>query len=93
MLFSFLKRNRKKKIMVFFSSCLSVKFHHELLNYIDLPVMCIHVRYSKIFVPFLSNPNLKIRVSKSKQSVQLHFSNFVMPKREFFSVRTWLQEG
>jgi len=42
MLFSFLKRNRKKKIMVFFSSCLSVKFHHELLNYIDLPVMCIH---------------------------------------------------
>jgi ATP-dependent RNA helicase DDX18/HAS1 len=30
--------------MVFFSSCLSVKFHHELLNYIDLPVMSIHVR-------------------------------------------------
>lgn len=30
--------------MVFFSTCLSVKFHHELLNYIDLPVMCIHVR-------------------------------------------------
>jgi hypothetical protein len=28
--------------MVFFSSCMSVKFHHELLNYIDLPVMCIH---------------------------------------------------
>lgn len=44
MLFSFLKRNRKKKIMVFFSSCLSVKFHHELLNYIDMPVMSIHVR-------------------------------------------------
>lgn len=43
LLFSFLKRNRKKKIMVFFSSCMSVKFHHELLNYIDLPVMCIHV--------------------------------------------------
>ena len=30
-------------MMVFFSSCLSVKYHHELLNYIDLPVMCIHV--------------------------------------------------
>ena len=29
--------------MVFFNSCLSVKYHHELLNYIDLPVMCIHV--------------------------------------------------
>ncbi|XP_069699937.1 probable ATP-dependent RNA helicase pitchoune [Periplaneta americana] len=42
LLFTFLKKNRKKKVMVFFSSCLSVKFHHELLNYIDLPVMCIH---------------------------------------------------
>merc|ERR1712029_179628 len=41
LLFTFLKKNRNKKVMVFFSSCLSVKFHHELLNYIDLPVMCI----------------------------------------------------
>lgn len=42
LLFSFLKKYRKKKVMVFFSSCMSVKYHHELLNYIDLPVMCIH---------------------------------------------------
>merc|ERR1711872_530752 len=42
LLFTFLKKNRKKKVMVFFSSCMSVKFHHELLNYIDMPVMCIH---------------------------------------------------
>ncbi|KAL1115698.1 hypothetical protein AAG570_005988 [Ranatra chinensis] len=42
LLFTFLKKNRKKKVMVFFSSCMSVKFHHELFNYIDLPVMCIH---------------------------------------------------
>lgn len=42
-LFTFLKKNRKKKVMVFFSSCMSVKFHHELFNYIDLPAMCIHV--------------------------------------------------
>ncbi|XP_074033505.1 probable ATP-dependent RNA helicase pitchoune [Leptinotarsa decemlineata] len=41
-LFTFLKKNRKKKVMVFFSSCMSVKYHHELFNYIDLPVMCIH---------------------------------------------------
>lgn len=41
-LFTFLKKNRKKKVMVFFSSCMSVKFHHELFNYIDLPVMSIH---------------------------------------------------
>jgi len=44
LLFTFLKKNRKKKVMVFFSSCLAVKYFHELLNYIDLPVMCIHVR-------------------------------------------------
>lgn len=43
LLFTFLKKNRKKKIMVFFSSCMSVKYHHELLNYIDLPVLSIHV--------------------------------------------------
>jgi len=42
LLFTFLKKNRKKKVMVFFSSCMSVKFHNELLNYIDLPVQCIH---------------------------------------------------
>jgi len=42
LLFTFLKKNRKKKVMVFFSSCMAVKFYHELLNYIDLPVMCIH---------------------------------------------------
>ncbi|KAJ8984733.1 hypothetical protein NQ317_004998 [Molorchus minor] len=41
-LFTFLKKNRKKKVMVFFSSCMAVKYHHELFNYIDLPVMCIH---------------------------------------------------
>ena len=43
LLFTFLKKNRKKKVMVFFSSCLSVKYHHELFNYIDLPVLSIHV--------------------------------------------------
>uniref|UniRef100_A0A8C2XV43 ATP-dependent RNA helicase n=1 Tax=Capra hircus TaxID=9925 RepID=A0A8C2XV43_CAPHI len=42
LLFTFLKKNRKKKLMVFFSSCKSVKYHYELLNYIDLPVMAIH---------------------------------------------------
>jgi ATP-dependent RNA helicase DDX18/HAS1 len=47
-LFTFLKRNRKRKIMVFFSSCLSVKFHNELLNYIDLPVSCIHGKQKQV---------------------------------------------
>lgn len=42
LLFSFLKRNLKKKIIVFFSSCNCVKYHSELLNYIDLPVLDLH---------------------------------------------------
>ena len=42
LLFSFLKRNLKKKVIVFFSSCNCVKYHSELLNYIDLPVLDLH---------------------------------------------------
>ena len=42
LLFTFLKKNVKKKVIVFLSSCNSVKFHAELLNYIDLPVMDLH---------------------------------------------------
>ena len=42
LLFSFLKRNLRKKIIVFFSSCNCVKYHAELLNYIDLPVLDLH---------------------------------------------------
>ncbi|XP_064404626.1 uncharacterized protein LOC135349903 [Halichondria panicea] len=44
LLFTFLKKNLRKKVMVFFSSCNSVKFHSELLNYIDMPVLDIHGR-------------------------------------------------
>lgn len=51
-LFTFLKKNRKKKVMVFFSSCMSVKFHHELFNYIDLPVTSIHVSRAGINRPW-----------------------------------------
>lgn len=43
LLFTFLKKNLKKKVIVFFSSCNSVKYHAELLNYIDVPVMDLHV--------------------------------------------------
>mmetsp|Transcript_5862 Transcript_5862/g.9102 ORF Transcript_5862/g.9102 Transcript_5862/m.9102 type:complete len:592 (-) Transcript_5862:2239-4014(-) len=44
LLYTFLRKNKKKKIMVFFSSCNSVKFHAELLNFVDLPVKDIHGR-------------------------------------------------
>jgi len=42
LLFTFLKKNLKKKVIVFFSSCNSVKYHSELFNYIDLPVLDLH---------------------------------------------------
>ena len=42
LLFTFLRKHKKKKIMVFFSSCNSVKFHSELLNYVDVACMDIH---------------------------------------------------
>lgn len=43
LLFSFLRRNlRKKKIIVFFSSCNCVKYFSELLNYIDIPALSLH---------------------------------------------------
>lgn len=43
LLFTFLRKNLKKKVIVFFSSCNSVKYHSELLNYIDVPVLALHV--------------------------------------------------
>ena len=49
LLFTFLKKfSKKKKIMVFMSSCNSVKFHAELLNYIDVPVLDIHGKQKQI---------------------------------------------
>lgn len=42
LLFTFLKKHPKKKIIVFFSSCNCVTYYSELLNYIDLPVLDLH---------------------------------------------------
>ncbi|XP_077253494.1 DEAD-box ATP-dependent RNA helicase 27-like [Tasmannia lanceolata] len=42
LLYSFLKRNLSKKVMVFFSSCNSVKYHAELLKYIQVDCFDIH---------------------------------------------------
>jgi len=42
LLFTFLKRNMKKKIIIFMSSCNAVKFYSELLNFVDIPVMDLH---------------------------------------------------
>lgn len=42
LLFTFLKRHQKKKVIVFLSSCNTVKYYAELLNYIDIPVLDLH---------------------------------------------------
>lgn len=42
LLFTFLKKNIKRKVIVFFSSCHAVKYHAELLNYVDVPVLDLH---------------------------------------------------
>jgi ATP-dependent RNA helicase DDX18/HAS1 len=41
LLFTFLKRNHNKKIMVFLSSCNAVKFYADVLNYVDIKVLNI----------------------------------------------------
>ncbi|CAM0876950.1 unnamed protein product [Alopecurus aequalis] len=41
-LYSFLKKKQSKKIMVFFSSCSSVSFHAELLNFLQIECSDIH---------------------------------------------------
>uniref|UniRef100_A0A1B6ER98 ATP-dependent RNA helicase n=1 Tax=Cuerna arida TaxID=1464854 RepID=A0A1B6ER98_9HEMI len=41
-LIAFLRKYRKNKVMVFFSSCQAVQFYHDLLNYIDVKCLCIH---------------------------------------------------
>ena len=38
LLFTFLRKNLDKKIMVFMSSCNAVRFYSDLLNYVDVPV-------------------------------------------------------
>ena len=50
LLFTFLKKNLKKKVIVFFSSCNSVKYHSELSNYIDVPVLDLHVRHLSFYL-------------------------------------------
>ncbi|WJX95673.1 RNA helicase [Trifolium repens] len=41
-LYSFLKRHQSKKVMVFFSSCNSVKFHADIFNHINLHCASIY---------------------------------------------------
>ena len=42
LLFTFLKKNLKRKVIVFFSTCAATSYYSELLNYIDIPVLELH---------------------------------------------------
>ncbi|KAA8498279.1 ATP-dependent RNA helicase HAS1 [Porphyridium purpureum] len=42
LLFTFLKKNMQKKVIVFMSSCNAVKYYAELLSFIDIPVLSLH---------------------------------------------------
>lgn len=81
LLFTFLKRHAKKKIIVFFSSCNSVKYYSELLNYIDVPVLDLHVSHSPAICPEVPLNNPLIRASKSNKSVPTPSSNSATPRQ------------
>ncbi|XP_043468446.1 probable ATP-dependent RNA helicase pitchoune isoform X2 [Leptopilina heterotoma] len=58
-LLNFLEKNKKKKIIVLFSSCLSTIHHHDLFTSLDVPVSSIHgkqkqVKRREIFSKFSS---------------------------------------
>lgn len=61
-LYNFVKRNLKKKVIVFFSSRNSVSFHCELFNYIDVPCVAFHGKQkqhqrSATYMQFCNSPS------------------------------------
>jgi superfamily II DNA/RNA helicase len=92
LLFTFLKKNLKKKIVVFFSSCNSVKYHGELLNYIDIPVLDLHVRAHATKHVVESDLVCFYRANKSSRSARPHSSNFATRNLAYFSVLMWRRE-
>jgi ATP-dependent RNA helicase DDX18/HAS1 len=46
-LYTFLKKNADKKIIVFFSTTNSVKFHSRLLEHFHVPCLCMHSKQKK----------------------------------------------
>ena len=44
LLYTFLRKCKKKKVMVFMSSCNAVSFYASLLSFVDVPCVQLHVR-------------------------------------------------
>ena len=78
LLFTFLKKHAKKKVIVFFSSCNSVKYHAELLNYIDVPVLDLHVSLPSHLCS-IHRTHCRLRASKSSRSARPPSSSSSMP--------------
>lgn len=107
LLFTFLKKNMGKKIIVFFSSCKSVDYHGELLNYIDVPVLHLHVsrtvavpistRHRSFVLTTQSSLPLCLfvisRESKSSRSERRRSSSSATRRRARCSARTLPLEG
>ena len=45
--FTFFKKNKNAKILVFFATCKEVEFYSSLLNYVDVPVLSITGEYKQ----------------------------------------------
>lgn len=77
LLYTLLQQHVKKKlkVIVFLSSCHSVKYHAELLNYIDVPVLDLHVRPLLLsFLPSLTCGGV-CRASRSSKSARTRSSS------------------
>eukprot|EP00667_Euglena_gracilis_P006804 EG_transcript_6868 len=62
LLFTFLRKYRTRKVMVFFSTCKEVQFYSELLNYVDVQVWDIHgkqkqMKRTNTFLNFTNAPH------------------------------------
>ena len=75
-------------MMVFFSSCMAVKYYHELLNYIDIPVLSIHVGSMPWWYSSFFNED-SFRANKSKPNGRIRSLSSVTLKPVFFCVRMW----
>ena len=93
LLFTFLKKNMKKKVIVFFSSCNSVKYHAELLNYIDVPVLDLHVSDNTCCRFDLFMTFIKCRASKSSKNGRRLSSSSEMRRMAHCFARTWQPVG
>jgi ATP-dependent RNA helicase DDX18/HAS1 len=60
-LYTFIKKHiHTKKVMIFFATCLEVKFYSYLLNYVDIPVRDIHgdlkqVKRNQVYYDFCNS--------------------------------------